>query len=533
MADNPNNFAYVPDKKLPSTWKLDISDATHIAGAITALTTGFRGNKVEIPAKDKPAVISKIRGAINKLSDKDQKANLLERLSTVKSAEKAFMGKLEPEDVNYIPLSTTKGEACANCRWFRPDMDSHYACFIVDASDADDEPILATGICDRWEGAPEQPEDPMEVMVETLVEALQENADVVSEAVYSSVPMPMMDMGKALEQPGIMERIWNGLKAIASTPELQSDLLVLKGANGKNYWLASFTNNFKDREDEILSEHAHKEFEMRLDMKLTPMPELWAWHTDNTRHGKALSVWYQDHNMFAIGEFDDTPEATKAINYYRKHPVKLSHGFIAPKWAFKNGVYDAYNTFEISTLPPSVAANPYTSFEEIKAMPVPENREAFIKELFGDKAPDVLAKVNAKSNAAKELGELVEFKDFASANKPVEKEHASEGVSILFSEIVEGQTELIGFVKAQAESLRAKDTQIAALKTEKDTQVSAMEARIKALETLTNTPPQRASQSSQTLTNEKSGLTDKLPKQQDSFYGDLFSPAPSANGATS
>ncbi|WP_410203157.1 hypothetical protein, partial [Escherichia coli] len=150
--------------------------------------------------------------------------------------------------------------------------------------------------------------------------------------------------------------------------------------------------------------------------------------------------------MFAIGTFDDTPIAQKAIAYYRKYPVKLSHGFVAPTWAFKDGVYEAYNTFEISTLLPSVAANPYTSFEEIKAMPVPINREAFINELFGDKAPDVLAKVNALSTGSKELETMVEFKDFSKVTPtmPTAPTDREKSLSELVVEMIDGQNQMIG-----------------------------------------------------------------------------------------
>ncbi len=79
--DDPDDFAYVPDPKSPSTWKLDISDETHISDAITALTKGFRGKKVDIPTKKLASVKAKIKTAINsKIDDKDKKAALLARL---------------------------------------------------------------------------------------------------------------------------------------------------------------------------------------------------------------------------------------------------------------------------------------------------------------------------------------------------------------------------------------------------------------------------------------------------------------------
>lgn len=435
---------------------------------------------------------------------------------TVKPIEttKSFQGAITQAESNYVPLSTNANEACANCRWF---MGTN--CFIVYDYP---ELILPTGYCDRWEATPEPAQDTTEQIVEALAE------------VAEAIPSIYVEMSKVLEQPSIMERIWKGLQGFIRPEKAQSDLVVIKGVDGKIYWLASFTNNFKDLENEIISEQAHKEFEMRLDMKLTPMPELWAWHTQGTKHGKALTAWYQDHDMFAIGIFDDTPEAAKSIDYYRKHPVKLSHGFVAPEWAFKNGVYDAYNTFEISTLPPQVAANPYTSFEEIKAMPVPENREAFIKELFGDKAPDVLAKVNAKNEASKELGELVEFKDFAKpldAPAPVANPEANKALSALYTELVDDSTELIKFTKHLTQKLTEKDTQIAALKTEKDTQVSQLQADIEQLKTIVNLPPSRPSQSINTFVSKENAPPDALPKVPDTFYGDLFSPSPSTNGA--
>lgn len=60
---NPSDYAYTPDLKNPSTWKLDISDASHVGGAIAALTSGFRGQKVDIPASHKELVKAKVVAA--------------------------------------------------------------------------------------------------------------------------------------------------------------------------------------------------------------------------------------------------------------------------------------------------------------------------------------------------------------------------------------------------------------------------------------------------------------------------------------
>lgn len=59
-------YAYVPDPKEPSTWKLRIDDAQHFGGALAAVGKGFRGQKVEIPANDKAGVMAKLRTAWHK-----------------------------------------------------------------------------------------------------------------------------------------------------------------------------------------------------------------------------------------------------------------------------------------------------------------------------------------------------------------------------------------------------------------------------------------------------------------------------------
>jgi len=69
-------FAYVPDAKKPSTWKLRIDDAEHVGGAAAALGAGYRGEKVEIPEGDRAAVVAKVRVAWKKFHP-DAKADAM------------------------------------------------------------------------------------------------------------------------------------------------------------------------------------------------------------------------------------------------------------------------------------------------------------------------------------------------------------------------------------------------------------------------------------------------------------------------
>lgn len=64
------DFFYTPEADKPSTWKLlktgtpgGKPDAKHVGMAVAALGKGFRGERVQIPAKDLAQVKAKVRAA--------------------------------------------------------------------------------------------------------------------------------------------------------------------------------------------------------------------------------------------------------------------------------------------------------------------------------------------------------------------------------------------------------------------------------------------------------------------------------------
>lgn len=66
-----SDFAYVPDPEKPSTWKLPIFNMHHVGGALAAMTGDYRGNPVEIPERDRRAVMKKILARKVKLEQEE------------------------------------------------------------------------------------------------------------------------------------------------------------------------------------------------------------------------------------------------------------------------------------------------------------------------------------------------------------------------------------------------------------------------------------------------------------------------------
>lgn len=67
------DYAYVPDPAKPSTWKLRLTatpggdpDPRIVGAAVAALGKGFRGQKVQVPAADRPKVVARVRAAWRK-----------------------------------------------------------------------------------------------------------------------------------------------------------------------------------------------------------------------------------------------------------------------------------------------------------------------------------------------------------------------------------------------------------------------------------------------------------------------------------
>lgn len=402
------------------------------------------------------------------------------------------------EETQYITNGTQRsprGQLCANCRWFQATPDAGTGVTLCRIVESYPEPILNTGWCKEWEATPSLEPEPLEVVIvepdsepfPIAERSIGEIFNTAKEAVYN-----LLGRGRGSED--FIK--YGGFKAI-----------------GNSLWFAAFTNNFEDREKEILSESAHDKFITRTRMGLVDMPELWFHHIPGTRHGKAKFIGRAGHMVYAVGTYDDTDLGRAIEQIDRKaKPGEwgLSHGFLYPKWAKKGRVYTDYNTFEITKLRPEYSANVFTPFigfssdEEFKAMPISEKEQALIRESFPGKVGDMIIE---QANQLEKGGERVKsllgtaYKDFVDATDGASAGAKSTGgadsaAGVLLPQLVESQGDIIALVTGMEKKFSGVFEQM-------NKTIADQTAEINRLKTALGEKPESASASPQTVVNKE------------------------------
>lgn len=451
--------------------------------------------------KNQYCVYNKDTGENKGCSDSHDKA--VAHMQAMYAAESKKAQRYTQAECNYIPLSEVANKACANCRFFSGDGGGY--CLICENYPLD---ILPTGYCNEYTALPSAvpaSEQASEAAIEAVHEAIESaveeamggGMDKAASEPETVVPVVIPD---ASEKPAksAIERIKNWFMK----PD-ESAFQVFKGSDGKHYWLARHTNNFEDRDQEILSAKAHEAYVARVNLGFVPPPELWAYHTKGTRHGQADQVWIHAGFVFALGHFDDTSEAQQAVKSYqaRKGKIELSHGFTFPKWALKDGVYETYNTFEISTLPENAASNPYTAFEEIDTMALSEKQANWIKSTLGEAA---LKRVqDAQTTAEKDADVLkaidAKYKDFVET-EPTESDKggSAEVTKTLLADMIAVNASVVEQLEAM-KAERASEKDAAATKAKADTDaIAQLTATVNALKAQLDARPKSASTAEET-----------------------------------
>lgn len=143
-------------------------------------------------------------------------------------------------------------------------------------------------------------------------------------------------------------------------------MCLFKADNGQLQWMGVPTNKFIDRDNDILSDYAHRQFVAKVKAGEIPYPDLYPWHTGTV--GKSTWIDYDERGFLVAGGYI-LPEYEQFVTNLvinTKEALGMSHGMYKGDIVRdKDGIIIAYKSFEFSFLPQSKAANLLTSFATV------------------------------------------------------------------------------------------------------------------------------------------------------------------------
>lgn len=286
--------------------------------------------------------------------------------------------------------------------------------------------------------------------------------DAAESGVLISTPEPVVEK---LACPSVdetwIERIADRVSMLLGR---KSDPLASSFKVNNQYWVATYSNNFKDRDDEIFPAKAIDQYIARVDVQLVPLPELWVWHGGkSSRVGQAGVIARQGHFVLAAGTWDDTPQGQTARKFYARHEkdTALSHGFTYNQRTFDGTHYTDFNTFEISLLPRGKEANVYTSIEGVKEMKITDEKKKYFALALGEEGLKKYLAGNEERGKDYEALEI-EYKDFGRLDETATDEvDGDKAVAELVTELAEQQGETVKATTATLKAVKALKADLA------------------------------------------------------------------------
>lgn len=343
-------------------------------------------------------------------------------------------GKQIPQsEAGYNPAGMTDGKACASCNWF---MGEYNACALVAGT------IMPTGLSNYY----------MPMRVPTV-----EPVPVIIVAGGDSVQVK----SKAQNLPLIGKFLGEG-------DEYPSPITLFKDNKGDLRFFCRPSNCFRDREKEILTSVAHKEYAEWV-TNTGAYPSLQLWHTPAATVGQV--DWVEFDNNFLCASGKVFPEYAEVVTKAVQLGAGMSHGFIPVYNPNDQREMVKYRSFEFTILPVNYAANVWTDFNWLewseKEMAFsPQKRKYFTDLGFSDEQIIKFESDNSKmSDAVKSTG--AEFKEVSEA-----------GLVPQLQEITQAITSLAGTVETIAAAQKAQGEQYKELNEKIDTKIKSVDEQV-------------------------------------------------------
>lgn len=206
----------------------------------------------------------------------------------------------------------------------------------------------------------------------------------------------------------------------------QEGLMLWKEEDGTYRFLAIYSNNYLDVEDEIISEKSHEDFLAGVEDGTYPYPTLRHFHIPGTDWGQSEVLHYDKETGFAIAAGFILPgHESEAEALIEMDNIAMSHGMTK-----ESVVYDPddprviikHQTVEISDLPLESAANKLTNFQiikELEDMSLPQEKKDYLQK--AGLSDDVIASLDKSLEDGSALASSLGL-DSKEENKGAEKD---------------------------------------------------------------------------------------------------------------
>lgn len=184
-----------------------------------------------------------------------------------------------------------------------------------------------------------------------------------------------------------------------------NSIIIEKDASGS--WRAVMwpSNNFKDLDEEILSEVAHKEYVEWVNENMDCAPVFVIGHTPGTaREAPVDFVGYENGFLLMSAPLTEK-EAADLLRMQIKTDIGMSHGTLVLGRDPENPlVITKYRMVEVSDLPLERAANPFTDFDLLSKEADMDVKQYLVEMLGEERANNYLAKTALKQENLRKAG---------------------------------------------------------------------------------------------------------------------------------
>jgi len=277
---------------------------------------------------------------------------------------------------------------------------------------------------------------------------------------------------------------------IGSSESGSSAVVVEKDKTGQ--WRAVMwpSNNFIDWDGDIISEVAHKEYVEWVNENMDYAPVFMSWHKpETTRKSRVDFVGYDNGFLLMSAPLTES-EAAGLLRAQAMTDMGMSHGTIVlERDPDDERVITKYRMVEVSDLPLSKAANPFTDFETlVKEADMPNmDTKAYLASILGseDEAEKFIVKSGIKQKALQDAGiESKEKKEETPASTQavtpaVEKVDVESVASQVFERIakeldIEGLNDYLKGLKESTDKVSVLEALVKDMKTSKEDDLAEM-----------------------------------------------------------